>query len=82
MSMFISFLLLVGGLIGMAILAKKAEIKRNGDDFFIAGVCAGIAKKFGIQPIVVRAGFVLSVLIFGFGIIPYIILWIILEKEE
>jgi len=80
--MITSFVLLVGGLICCAIIAKKAGIKRDRQDSKIAGVCSGIAKSFGVKPLVVRAGFVLSVLLFGFGILPYIILWIILDKEE
>jgi len=74
--------LLVGGLICFAVIAKKTGLKRDRQDSEIAGVCSGIAKKFGVKPLVVRAGFVLSVLLFGFGILPYIILWIVLEEEK
>lgn len=80
--MFVSFILLVGGLICFAIIAKNVGLKRDKNKKLIAGVCSGIAKSFGVKPLVVRAAFVLSVLLFGFGILPYIILWIILEKEE
>ena len=79
--MFVSFLLLLGGLILFAVIVKKAGLKRDLNEKLIAGVCSGIAKKFGVNPVVVRLAFVTSVLIFGFGILPYIILWIIMEKE-
>jgi len=81
MSIIVSFILLIGGLIGFAIIAKNAGLKRDPSRKLIAGVCSGIAKKFGVKPVVVRLAFVISVLFFGFGILPYIILWIIMEKE-
>ncbi|MFA5188524.1 MAG: PspC domain-containing protein [Patescibacteria group bacterium] len=82
MGVIVSFILLLSGLVGFAIIAKTVGLKRDPDKMLIAGVCAGIAKKFGVKPVVVRLAFVLSVLLVGFGILPYVILWIILEKEK
>ncbi|TVX11465.1 PspC domain-containing protein [Streptococcus pneumoniae] len=43
----------------------------------IAGVCAGVAHYFGMDPTIVRV--IWGVLAFGYGagVIAYIILWII-----
>ena len=46
----------------------------------IAGVCAGLADRFGISRGLVRLGFVLFGLV-GAGEIAYIILWILMPKE-
>lgn len=47
---------------------------------WLAGVCAGLARRFGISPGLVRLGFVLFGL-FGVGEIAYIALWIIIPKR-
>ncbi len=48
---------------------------------WLAGVCAGLANRFGIPTFLVRITFV----VFGFvgaGEIAYIALWIIVPKED
>ncbi len=47
----------------------------------VAGVCAGLARRFDMSPTVVRLLFVLSMLLPGPQILIYIALWIILPKE-
>lgn len=48
---------------------------------FLAGVCAGLANRFGLPTFLVRLGFILFGL-FGVGEIVYIALWIIVPKEQ
>jgi phage shock protein C len=69
--------------------AKKAQEKtvnkklyRSETDKVIAGVCAGIADFFDIDPTLVRIAFVLITIFGGGGIILYIILWLIIPSEE
>ncbi|MGY1835794.1 PspC domain-containing protein [Blastococcus sp. SYSU DS0510] len=47
----------------------------------IAGVCAGLAQRFGLSTGLVRIAFVLFGL-FGVGEIVYIALWIMMPKER
>jgi phage shock protein PspC (stress-responsive transcriptional regulator) len=47
----------------------------------IAGVCAGLARRFGMSPTAMRALFVLSMLLPGPQILIYLALWIILPSE-
>ena len=47
----------------------------------VAGVCAGLARRFGVSPTVVRLLFVLSLLLPGPQILLYVALWIILPEE-
>jgi phage shock protein PspC (stress-responsive transcriptional regulator) len=42
----------------------------------IGGVCSGLANYFGVDVVVVRVIFVVLAITFGFGLIPYLILWI------
>ena len=47
----------------------------------IGGVCAAIARRFGISTGLVRALFVISILLPGPQILLYIVLWIFLPSE-
>lgn len=53
---------------------------RNPDDHLVAGVCAGIANYFDIDPVWIRLAFAVSTPIGGAGFLLYVILWIIVPK--
>jgi phage shock protein PspC (stress-responsive transcriptional regulator) len=57
------------------------QLVRRDSNKIIAGVCGGLGEYFGIDPVLVRLAFVISVLMFGFGFLPYIILWILMQKR-
>jgi len=48
---------------------------------WIAGVCAGLADRFGISRSLVRLGFVIFGLV-GAGEIAYLIAWIVMPKDD
>ncbi len=48
---------------------------------WIGGVCAGIARRYGWSPTVVRLLFVLSCLLPGPQVLIYILLWAVLPAE-
>jgi len=57
------------------------KLYRSRTDKKIAGVCAGIAEYFDIDPTVVRIIFVILLLPGGFpGLIPYLILWVVVPE--
>lgn len=61
---------------------EPRKLSRAGNDKVLGGVCAGIAHYMKIDPAVVRIIFALIAFGgFGFGIILYIILWIILPAK-
>ena len=47
----------------------------------LAGVCAGLSRRFNMSPTGVRLLFVLSMLLPGPQILLYLALWIILPQE-
>ena len=47
----------------------------------IAGVCAGIAARFGWSPNVVRLLFLLSCILPGPQFLIYIVLWVMIPSE-
>jgi phage shock protein C len=57
------------------------RLARSTTDRTIAGVCAGIAHYFGIDPVLVRVLFVISALAGGPGLILYIVLWIVMPED-
>ncbi|HEX6345361.1 PspC domain-containing protein [Umezawaea sp.] len=46
----------------------------------IAGVCAGLADRFGVKPNTVRLIFVLSCLLPGPQFVVYLVLWFMMPK--
>jgi phage shock protein PspC (stress-responsive transcriptional regulator) len=59
-----------------------ARLVRPRKGKMIAGVCAGLAERFGLSPNVVRLAFVLSCILPGPQFIAYIVLWILIPKED
>ena len=55
----------------------KKQLMRSSRDKKIAGVCAGVAYYFDIDPTIVRVIWGVLAFCYGAGIIAYIILWII-----
>jgi phage shock protein PspC (stress-responsive transcriptional regulator) len=59
------------------------RLYRSNDDKMIAGVCAGIAEYFGLDPTLVRLGYiVLSVFTIFSGVLAYFILWIVVPQKK
>lgn len=51
-------------------------------DGYLAGVCEGLGRSFGIDPWLVRIGLVISIFAFGTGALLYLILAICLPRED
>jgi phage shock protein C len=59
-----------------------SELRRPRQGRIIAGVCAGIANRFGWNPNGVRVVALLSCLLPGPQFVIYIALWILLPEES
>ena len=57
------------------------RLRRDTRNKVIAGVCAGLAERFGMSAGVVRLLFVLSCLLPGPQFVVYIALWVIMPKR-
>ena len=57
------------------------SLSRPTDDRWIAGVCSGLGRRFGIDPKAVRIAFVISCLLPGPQFLIYILLWILIPSE-
>ena len=59
-----------------------SELTRPTDRAVIAGVCAGLADRFGMKPNTVRLIFVVSCLLPGPQFVIYLVLWVIMPKRS
>ena len=48
----------------------------------VAGVCAGLAAYFGIDPTLVRLAFAVVPVFGGIGILVYLVAWIVIPEED
>ena len=55
---------------------------RKSNNKIICGVCGGIAEYFNIDPTLVRLGFVACSIIFGSGLLAYIVAAVIMPNAE
>ncbi len=58
------------------------RLYRSRNDVVIAGVCSGIGRYFNIDPVLVRAGFVIFALTAGSGVLAYLLLWAIIPPDS
>jgi phage shock protein PspC (stress-responsive transcriptional regulator) len=56
-------------------------LTRPADRKVIAGVCAGLADRFGMRPNTMRLLFVLSCLLPGPQVVIYLVLWVMMPKR-
>jgi phage shock protein PspC (stress-responsive transcriptional regulator) len=59
-----------------------AKLSRPRDDRWIAGVCAGLARRFGMSPLLVRVLFLLSCLLPGPQFVVYLVLWVMMPNDD
>ncbi|MDZ5444290.1 PspC domain-containing protein [Micromonospora sp. 4G57] len=61
-------------------MSRKLVRPREGR--MLAGVCAGLAQRFGVSAGMIRLLFLLSLLLPGTQVIIYLVLWILMPNEE
>jgi signal transduction histidine kinase len=57
-------------------------MRRDRSGGWLAGVCAGIARRYGIDPALVRLAFVVATAAGGFGIALYLLAWLVVPAGE
>ena len=61
--------------------AKPQQLTRSTSDRVIAGVAGGLGRYFGVDPVMFRIGFVISVFFGGLGVIAYGLLWLFVPTD-
>ncbi|AGZ39286.1 PspC domain-containing protein [Actinoplanes friuliensis] len=63
-------------------VAPYKQLRRPLDDRIVAGVCSGLGRYLGVDPVLVRVGFaVLTVITWGTAALAYPIMWFIMPEE-
>jgi len=57
------------------------RLYRSGNERILGGVCGGIGEHLNIDPVIIRLLWIVFCLLFGAGIIVYIIAWIIVPRN-
>ena len=66
---------------GRSLAHQPMRLYRSGREKILGGVCGGIAEYLGVDPVVVRLIFIMLLFAWGFGLLLYIILWIIVPRN-
>jgi phage shock protein C len=63
-------------------MGNGKRLTRSETDRMLGGVCGGLGAYFGVDPTLVRIGFVVVSLFAGGGILVYLALWVIVPTES
>jgi phage shock protein PspC (stress-responsive transcriptional regulator) len=61
---------------------RSIDVRRDTEDKWLAGVCSGIAHRLGVDPLVIRAGLIVLILLGGIGVTLYLIAWAFLPNTQ
>ncbi len=63
-------------------MSKKRLTKGDPFDSMISGVCLGLSEYFNIDVTILRFIWILTILFYGWGLLPYFILAIIMPDKD
>jgi phage shock protein C len=62
-------------------MSEQKPLTRSSERM-IGGVCAGLAEHLNVDPTLVRLAFVALALVYGFGALIYLVMWIVIPDES
>ena len=62
--------------------SSPTPLRRSSTDKKISGVAGGLAEHLGLDPTLVRAGFAVSILFSGAGLVAYLLLLAIVPNDD
>ena len=60
---------------------EEKRVYRSRTDRVLGGVCSGLGKYFGLDPVLLRVLWAVAFFVGGAGLLAYIIAWIIIPEE-
>jgi len=57
------------------------RLRRSRTDRVVAGVCGGLGRYLGVDPVLVRVAFVVLALAGGGGVLLYAVSWVLIPRE-
>jgi phage shock protein PspC (stress-responsive transcriptional regulator) len=70
------------GMDGVFASIRGFGLRRDTDDRWLAGVCSGIADRFGVDPLLVRGALIILLFVGGIGGLAYLIAWALLPDQH
>jgi len=61
---------------------KVKRLFRPKKDRVIAGICGGLGKYWGIDPVILRLIWAILILVWGVGLLAYLLAWLIIPLEK
>jgi phage shock protein PspC (stress-responsive transcriptional regulator) len=58
------------------------RLRRDTRNKVIGGVCAGIARRYGLSPTALRVAFVVSCVLPGPQFVAYLLLWLLIPADD
>jgi len=63
-------------------VAPYKQLRRPLDDRIVAGVCSGVGRYLGVDPVLIRVGFaLLAAATWGTALLAYPIMWFLMPDE-
>jgi phage shock protein PspC (stress-responsive transcriptional regulator) len=62
--------------------ARRAPLRRDPANGPLAGVCAGLGRSLGVDPLLLRIAFGVATVAAGIGLPAYIVAWLVLPSRE
>jgi signal transduction histidine kinase/phage shock protein PspC (stress-responsive transcriptional regulator) len=63
-------------------IRTRSRLERSRSDRLVAGVAGGIGHHLGVDPTIVRVAFIALTFALGFGLIVYVLTWLLAPLEE
>jgi phage shock protein C len=57
-------------------------VRRSRGERVIAGVCGGLGRHLGVDPVLLRIAFIILALANGLGLIAYVVAWVAIPEER
>ncbi len=61
---------------------RESGYTRDTDARWFGGVCSGLAQRWGVDPVLIRAAAVVLVFFGGIGVTAYVVLWLVLPDRR
>ncbi len=62
-------------------MAEVKRLYRSRKEKIIGGVCGGVAEHFSVDPVIIRLLWIFASLLWGAGIILYLVAWLIIPQN-
>jgi phage shock protein C len=57
-------------------------VRRSRSERVLAGVCDGVGRYLGVDPVLLRIAFIILALANGLGVIAYVVAWVAIPEER